>query len=337
MAMRTTFSRNSTAGVFGPDGDRLSIAADQMRVDYDPQTLTRLDALIEEQIANTCLWSDDLTKWSNTGGLTKRRTYQGIDLWNLNTTGGGYKTVAASLQAGKNSVCFYADLSEGDLSIRLVAGSAGYSGQLFDGASLVAYGQQGGLAEYISLAESIHCGDNVYRLRIIFDLPSSEPSFAVYRQGDVTVIGGIDIYAGDVPLTTHIPTAGAAATRAADFFDAPGALNEYGPGLHTWRNAVRMSRDPGEPTILSSAEHRIYAKNGRLHLDGPGELIQPDREFEPGEYVPFIWNVQFPGAAPDFALGRAYGDSDWWNGHLVDINPFPRQLTTAEINAWVNQ
>ena len=92
---------------------------------------------------------------------------------------------------------------------------------------------------------------------------------------------------------------------------------------------------PRVPTIIGSAEHRIYAANGRLHLDGPGELIQPNGEHAPGDYVPFVWNVQFPGAAPDFTLGREHGDANWWNGHLVDIVPFPRQLSQAEINAWV--
>jgi len=335
MAMRTTFTRNSTAGAFDPDGGRLSIAADQMRVDYDPQTLARLGALMEQQLSNTCAWSNDLTHWSNPGGLTKYRTYRGIDLWDLNTTGVGYKTVASQLQAGINSVCFYADLSDGDWALRIKVGDL-YSEQQFDGQNLFANGSQGGLDPAITLAESIDLGDHVYRLRLTIDLAAAQSNFQTYQSSTSrTIVGGFDIYPGDAPLTTHIPTAGAALARAADFFDAPGALNDYAPGLHTWRNAVRMSRDPGEPTIISSAEHRIYASDGRLHLDGPGELIQPDGEHAPGDYVPFVWNVQFPGAAPDFTLGRGYGDADWWNGHLVDINPFPRLLRSDEINAWV--
>lgn len=337
MAMRTTFTRNSARTRWAADGTLHTAAIDEPRKTYDPVTGEYQGLIIDAQ--TTGYIESSINQWRSSpinGTLSTAQALPGFYEAQKATAGAsGFQTVtsfgsainsiAAVIERGTTNGLNFQIREPG--KGRVMSLGFSFSGEYTSGDNDYSFARKISAAgpngsEVWEIFASVTSGV-VDRVQMGFG-GSGQTAYVHYVQ--VT---------GRQRYTQPILVQSGAATAAADFFDAPGARNEYGPGLHTWQCAVRMSRDPGQPTVLGYADGRIYAENGRLQIDGPGTLRQPDGPHAPGDYVPFLWDVQFPGAAPDFALGGSIGDSDWWNGHLVDINPQTRVLRESEKLAWL--
>ena len=335
--MRTTFSRNSAGHRWSEHRVLDQCANDVARVDHDPLTGAKTGLLIADQVNGYGPSPSLESRWGTSsnygiitsGGIAPDGVGFMTRLLPNDYSHTGLKDV---LEGGNHDEPqpYYTSFFVRPLAKRVLQ-VIGYGGMSIGGGPEFDLDQPPAGIDlditrvaddmyYVSYGYMRSGGGNNY---IRSKSPeSAEAAFEIW---------GITSYKSSTPRIDYVPSVDGSVNVAADFFDAPGALNEYGPGLHTWRNAVRMSRDPGEPTVLCTQDHRIYAKNGRFVLDGPGTLWQPDGEHAPGALVPFYWTTQFSGATPDIALGRAIDDTNWWNSHLADLVPYPRVISEAEI------
>jgi len=249
-----TFTRASTATYLDSDGLLKSATTNTPRIEYDADG-NRLGLLIEEARTNVLLRSEelDVSPWAsgNISAVTANSVIapdglQSADSVVENTANGSHsflQNVSYTSGVTYTSTVYAKPLSVGDQRfLQLAFGGAAFTALPFANFDLLA-GTITSSGSGNSASSSIeNAGGGWYRCRltatadvtvvsavfILMQSNASAPRFAGYLGDGVSGLNlwGAQLEAGSFP-TSYIPTAGAAATRAADVASIPTSAFGY--------------------------------------------------------------------------------------------------------------
>lgn len=378
---RITFTRSSTATRTNEKGLIETVAANVPRIDFDPVTGECKGLLGEEQCTNLVTYSEqfDNAAWGKMSGATiTANTATAPDgtltADTLTSDGAGpyIDHPALSLTNGqKYAVSFYAKAGTASAVLAIFyganfnAGGANISPN-FDLASGVVVSAGG--AENAQI-QSV--GNGWYRCSFVVTLTAATGTY-VNQLIRATAAGtlfvwGAQIEAGSHP-TSYIPTAGAAATRAADVAVMTGSnfSSWYRQDEGTFLAVAKLNRESSYPVGIASISDGSSNNSSVIFYRGSGTVgvyvlkagvSQADLSPTPvipanaevvvgyaykendfaaswnGESAVFDTSGSVPQSINSLSLGVSTLSGGILNGHIRRIAYYPKRLTNAELQA----
>lgn len=368
-------ARSSVAWRFNAAGIFEQVPANQPRFDYDPATLQPRGLLIEESRTNLFLNSSQISAMSlNSGGTTTADTTIAPDgtltADTINMTGSAFSgvyrnSVIASASSQPIWSIFLMPLT-GNGVVQIGIEGAAFTqtmrmtanlltGQIISttaGATAWLIPQGNGGYYRLGITAPINNAGSPVNV-IIYSSDTTTKSFAAW---------GGDCALGLYPLS-HIPTAGAAVTRAADVVSAStlspwfnplegslyveaSPLSLAGPvqraaafsdGTQQNRLVLDLAASTGAPEFLATAAGVSQAALSSAAASG---VIKLAAAFGATDYRLACNGVLGAGSAPGGAmptitrleLGQLLG-AQFFNGYLRRVRYFPRRLSSSELQA----
>jgi len=257
-----SFTRNSGGAINTPTGKVLTLDEDQPRLDYDPETGICRGLLVEESRTNYFPNTTDTASWSV----------------NINTS---YVTGVAGPDGSDNAITITATSSDA------VAGHTAATFTVGDSFCTGFYMRRRAGSGTISVragptnsftVPSLSGSWQFFSYSELLDDPYARLQFLIFTSGDSIDICYPDLQKGSF-ITSHIPTSGAAATRAADVITIGGSAFEgiWNPSEMSAVSRFKDSVDevPSYPRVLDMT-------------DGTADNVINLFRSPTGSYFPFI-------------------------------------------------
>lgn len=219
-----SFTRDSTATYYGPDGLITTAVSDGVRFDYNPATLEKRGLLIEEVRTNLCLQSADFnTSWVTLGSPTINSGALSYGIVSLDLIGDddaavpeGYQQVISFTGDGSKAISLFWSPGTSPAGVIILNDSTAVAERL-----RIDLNSDGSVTATTGTVNNVELQNGVYRAEMVATgvVAANNNQLNIYA-ADTADTG--DIYYGGVQAedalypSSYIPTTTVAVTRSAD-------------------------------------------------------------------------------------------------------------------------